>query len=156
MGSFSNAGDTIVGSCLLGRARKIRPLHDGELLYPEYNVKQYFLTRRTREVRLGIRSECLIDKKCNINFNKKRYNVLDIHTDENSSIFGNDIYCECKKGELTEKMGARFRKLGARHGQGCIFEGDLALAVVTKEFEQTRTISLSKYITKKRIIKSKN
>jgi hypothetical protein len=156
MGTFFNAGDTIVGSRLLGRARKIRAQFDGECLYPEYNNEQYFLTRKTKKTKLGIRSECIIEQKSKINFDKKRYRVLEIHSEENSLIFGNELYCECEKGELTEKMGKRFRKLGARHGQGCIFKGDLAVGVVTKEFEQTRSFSLSKYITKDKIIQSKN
>ncbi len=152
MSTYSNTGDSIVGTFLIGLARKVDPLKNAKFLYPMHNEKQFLLTKKGAES--GIRSRCIIKNRCRINI-PYHYDRIKIHMENDDEVTGGDIYCECKHGEHTSKIGKRFLKLGEKHAQGCKLESDLGIAVVLKEFMQSRSFTLNKNIGLDDILGSK-
>ncbi len=152
MSTYSNTGDSIVGTFLLGVARTVDPMANTKFLFPNHNKKQFLLTKKSPLE--GIPSECVVKKCCRINI-PFHYNKIKIHMQKDDWITGNDIYCECTNGEPTGKKGRRYLKLGKLHGQGWEFDGDLTIAVVFKEFMQTSHFALNKQIGLDAIIESK-
>ena len=147
MGTYLDLGDSVVGAFLLGKARTIVKKYPGNLLCPS-NKERYELVRRTRYgAKAGIRSECHIKKKCKSKIPSLCKKLI-IHDQQDDFIFANDIYCECEKGESCGKKGRRFLKIdNVKHGSGFEFKGDVAIAVVMKEFTQSSSFSLAQYFT---------
>ena len=137
--TFSNRGDCLVGKRIVAISRKIEKFKARSIIpgnHTHYKIKRLG----------GKKPDCHIDSSY-VGQTPHMSSSLRCHYSAGDSLEANEIICECKGGEPL-RTGKKISHFSASHSAtGFTFFGSPTIAIVTTQFTQSSTISMSETIS---------
>lgn len=137
----------IIGLELIGFGRKIDPYYERGIFVFDKNSSQHSIKKNARCKIKTPKKQTILPyplKDLNIKWGKKK------------EIFGYELYCECEDcKEPGKTINIRYLKMGKKHGQSAIFEGEYSFSFVLIPTIYNKRIKLTKRYTLEKITESK-